>query len=163
MTLPNIAFAAFACTLAYSPLSAFAQGAPGSDAIAATDAEAKSLLEGKSWMWNAGGGSYWGKGGVFRAWAINNNEEIWAEGTWTATGGNVCYQAVWVSKTDKRDVKRCWQILKGAASNGEYKLVFWQKSDRGDQPGWIRRDKEFWKNFVSGDKISAKVAALKKS
>lgn len=86
----------------------------------------------KTWPWE-NGHAYFAPDGTFEA-VVGRSQS--AEGEWyTASGGKVCFRAIWKSGASKNPAKKCWKH----ATDG--KSLIWQAPLEGAlRPRWSRFD-----------------------
>jgi hypothetical protein len=116
-----------------------------------------TFFSGRSWLWPncSGCGAYFDPGGLFVAISQEKGLMKIGRGTWEATDGKLCWNAVWAYKggSDPKTL-HCKELKAGPSNDGRYKSVLAIKFERSDGYFWIAEDKEILRDFVSGDRFS---------
>ena len=136
------------------------------DAGPAPGAIIKKFFSGRTNIWEScpGCGAYFRPNGSFIAVGGENGVAMGVgKGTWTASDGKLCWDAVWTNKSGSNSKSECHDMRFGASSDGQFKKVLGQAKDDGSGYFWIYNDREIWKDFVKGDRISGEAAKLAKS
>ena len=136
------------------------------DAGPAPGAIIKKFFSGRTNIWEScpGCGAYFRPNGSFIAVGGENGVAMGVgKGTWTASDGKLCWDAVWTNKSGSNSKSECHEMRFGASADGEFKKVLGQAKDDGSGYFWIYNDHEIWKAYVKGDRISGAAAKLAKS
>lgn len=132
------------------------------DAIPAPAAKIKEFFAGRSWIWPCKKcGAYFNPDGTFTAIGSDKGVYKVGHGTWTASDGQFCWDATWIFKGGADPAKHeCWAMKFGASKDKKHKQVLAAKYPDKDAYFWIYQDKQVWKEFVKGDKISKNAAKM---
>ncbi|HWJ73304.1 MAG TPA: DUF995 domain-containing protein [Kaistia sp.] len=157
--LRTLAFAAG--MLAFSTLTAFAGFKFDPTAKPASAATIRSAIAGHSWDWGGGKGVSFAADGTFMAVGGFDKTEV-GKGTWTATDGKLCWDAVWIGKSKETKTPFCWSAMEGPAKDGKitFKVAFGLKGQDKPDYFWVTADGKTAKAFLSGDRFSAKAKKL---
>jgi len=89
-----------------------------SKASSMSRAAVRSLFRGKTWLWNDGAGYFLSKG-RFRAYSGIGKQEAYGVGSWyTASGGRLCFTAVWRTVAGKGRKTDCFEHRSSAGPKG---------------------------------------------
>jgi hypothetical protein len=126
------------------------------DAVPAPAEKIKEFFSGRSWMWPCKKcGAYFNPYGTFVAIGFDKGTSVVGHGTWAANDGQLCWDATWARKGGTDPVKHeCWEMKYGASKNKKYKSVLAIKYRDKNAYFWAYQDKQVWKEFVKGDRVS---------
>ena len=132
------------------------------DAVAAPQDKIKEFFSGRSWLWPCPKcGAYFNPDGSFVAVGSDKGVLKVGHGTWQAVDGQLCWDAVWSFKGGADPSKHeCWDMKYGASKDKKYKKVLAAKYPDKDAYFWIYEDKQVWKEYVKGDRVSKNAAKI---
>ncbi|GIL00964.1 MAG: hypothetical protein BroJett030_08630 [Alphaproteobacteria bacterium] len=114
------------------------------------------MYQSKSYTWK-GGGAYFRDDGTMVAYSTHQGKLIFSDGTWRATGNNVCLHYYW--RGEDKDAKPFNQESCKAHYRSGKQIWIHIYKDLPQWQGTIYAEDN--KNFRDGDIISAKTKSIK--